>query len=197
MKKAFVLLFLILTAGVALTKPSPVFAATTAKTDLCCPEGYDDTWFTCNPVTDLSKYCCRSLGLTGGYEVVSKIPCPKFKTFSLCSVLENNLSEYKSCSECFNKKPPGTWTALGCVPSTPNEFATIFLKFGVGIAGGIAFILILFAAFQMMTSAGNPEQLNAGKELMGAAIAGLLLIIFSIFILRLIGVTILNIPGFK
>ena len=48
----------------------------------------------------------------------------------------------------------------------------------------------------MMTSAGNPEQLNAGKELIGSSIAGLLLVVFSVFILQFIGVNILGIPGF-
>lgn len=66
----------------------------------------------------------------------------------------------------------------------------------MGIAGGIAFLLILFGGFQIITSAGNPEQLNAGKELISSAIAGLLLIIFSILLLKIIGFNILGIPDF-
>ena len=66
----------------------------------------------------------------------------------------------------------------------------------MGLAGGIAFLLILFGGFQILTSAGNPEKLNEGRELVSSAVAGLLLIIFSVFLLRLIGYDILRIPGF-
>lgn len=87
-------------------------------------------------------------------------------------------------------------TAIGCIPTDPAALFTKFFQFGIGIAGGIAFLLILFGGFQILTSAGNPEQMNEGKELVTSAIAGLLLIIFSVFLLRVIGVTILGIPGF-
>ncbi len=90
----------------------------------------------------------------------------------------------------------GITTALGCVPTDPSAFIGFILTIGIGLAGGIAFLLILWGGFQILTSAGNPEQLNAGRELVSSAIAGLLLIIFSVFILRLIGVNILGIPGF-
>ncbi len=90
----------------------------------------------------------------------------------------------------------GIITALGCIPTEPSAFIGKLLTVGIGLAGGIAFLLILFGGFQIMTSAGNPEQLNAGRELVSSAIAGLLLIIFSVFILRSIGVDILGIPGF-
>lgn len=88
-------------------------------------------------------------------------------------------------------------TAIGCIPTDPSLFIGKFLGLGIGIAGGIAFLLILFGGFQILTSAGNPEQLNAGRELVGSAVTGLLLIIFSVFLLRLIGYDILRIPGFK
>ncbi|MBI2405272.1 hypothetical protein HYV22_03790 [Candidatus Gottesmanbacteria bacterium] len=87
-------------------------------------------------------------------------------------------------------------TALGCIPTDPSAFIAEVLTIGIGIAGGIAFLLILFGGFQILKSTGNPEQLNAGKELVSSAIAGLLLIIFSVFILKVIGVNILGIPGF-
>ncbi|MBI5448698.1 hypothetical protein HY948_00020 [Candidatus Gottesmanbacteria bacterium] len=87
-------------------------------------------------------------------------------------------------------------TAIGCIPTDPSALFSKFFQFGIGIAGGIAFLLILFGGFQILTSAGNPEQMNEGKELISSAVAGLLLIIFSVFLLRIIGVTILGIPGF-
>jgi len=71
------------------------------------------------------------------------------------------------------------------------------LKYSMGIGGIIAFLLIVFGGFQIILSAGNPEKIKAGKEMITSAITGLLLIIFSVFILRLIGVNILGIPGFK
>lgn len=107
-----------------------------------------------------------------------------------------------TCESCMKATSEGgkggAWTAIGCLETeNPSAFIGTLLTFGIGIAGGIAFLLILLGGFQMMTAAGNPEQLNAGKELVGSAITGLLLIVFSVFILRVIGVDILGIPGFE
>lgn len=99
------------------------------------------------------------------------------------------------CMNCFGGGE--AWTAIGCIPTSPSEFMERFLSLGIGLAGGIAFLLIIFSGFQMLTSVGNPEKLNAGKELLTSAISGLILIIFSIFLLRLIGVDILGLPEFK
>ena len=90
----------------------------------------------------------------------------------------------------------GAWTALGCIKTDPQKFIGDILRIGIGLGGGIAFLLILFGGFQILTSAGNPEHLNAGKELVNSAIIGLLLIIFSLFLLRLIGYNIFGLPGF-
>ncbi|MBI5620202.1 hypothetical protein HY949_00295 [Candidatus Gottesmanbacteria bacterium] len=88
-------------------------------------------------------------------------------------------------------------TAIGCISAggTGGIIGQIF-KFGTGIAGGIAFLLILFGGFQILTSTGNPEKLNEGKELIASAITGLLMILFSVFLLKFIGVDLLCIPGF-
>jgi hypothetical protein len=110
---------------------------------------------------------------------------------------DSNKDQKDNCVNCF--KQGKSWTAIGCISTNPtgdDGFITVLLRFGTGIAGGIAFLLILFGGFQILTSAGNPERLHAGQELVGSAVGGLLLIIFSLFLLRLIGFTILRIPGF-
>lgn len=47
----------------------------------------------------------------------------------------------------------------------------------------------------IMTSGGNTEKTKAGKELLTAAITGLMILIFSVFILDFFGLRILRIPG--
>ena len=69
------------------------------------------------------------------------------------------------------------------------------LGWGIGIGGGIAFLLIVFAGFQILTSSGDPTRLKAGQELLTSAITGLIMLIFSVYILRLIGVDILRLSS--
>ena len=87
-------------------------------------------------------------------------------------------------------------TAIGCIPiSDTDALVKFILTWAVGIGGGIAFALILYGGFLIMTSQGDPKRLSAGQETMTSAIMGIMLLIFSVFILRLIGVDILGIPG--
>lgn len=87
----------------------------------------------------------------------------------------------------------GIDTAIGCIPvSDTNEFMGWILGWAIGVGGGIAFLLIVYASFMIMTSQGNPERLKAGQELLTSAISGLIMLIFSVFILRFIGVDILG-----
>jgi len=100
------------------------------------------------------------------------------------------------CLRCFNEEN-GVWTALGCIPTRNiNQFVGWLLGSAIKIAGGIAFLLIIFGAIKILTSAGNPENVKAGQEMITSALMGLLFIIFSLFLLQLIGVKILQIPGF-
>lgn len=90
----------------------------------------------------------------------------------------------------------GVATTIGCVPTAPDELIMAILLFLLSIGGGITFLLMLLGAFQMITSAGNPEVLKNGQERFYDAIIGFLFITFSILLLRIIGADILNIPGF-
>jgi len=94
-------------------------------------------------------------------------------------------------------------TALGCIntnflPTTNNpggSFITSVLRLSVGLGGGIALLLMLYGTFIVTTSAGIPDKLKAGREIITSAIVGLIFIILSIFLMQLIGVSILGLPG--
>lgn len=90
---------------------------------------------------------------------------------------------------------PKVYTALGCIPVEANGFITWLLPKVFGIAGGIAFLLMVSGFIQMATSKGDPKAVQAAKETIGSAITGLLVSIFALFILRLVVVDILHIPG--
>jgi len=104
--------------------------------------------------------------------------------------------EITSCKTCLSGG--GIWTGLGCMQGDVQSFIQdTVLRMGIGIAGGISLLCIMFAAFQMQTSAGNAEKLKKAQELLTNCIMGLMVIIFSTLILKIIGVDILQIPGFK
>lgn len=88
-------------------------------------------------------------------------------------------------------------TSLGCVPTVPEELASGILDVAIKVGGGIAFIFLLMGAFHLITSGGDPEHVQHAKDQITAAITGLLLIVFSVVILRIAGIDVLGIPGFQ
>ncbi len=114
---------------------------------------------------------------------------------SLCQ-RQSSPSERSSCINCANEG--GVWSGAGCIyTDTKSLIEKTIFGWGIGLAGGFALLCIILAAFQMQSSQGNPEKLKKAQEMLTSCIMGLMLIIFSIFILRLIGVNILRIPGFS
>lgn len=104
-------------------------------------------------------------------------------------------NELKNCLGCSSQN--GMWSGMGCLPLDLNNLITSFvLTTGIGLGGGFALLCIIYAAFMMQSSEGNPEKLKKAQEMMTSCIMGLMLIIFSVFILKIIGINILRIPGF-
>jgi len=102
------------------------------------------------------------------------------------------------CRKCIDPPKAGIWTAVGCVPTNPAEFIKEYVfTTGVGIAGGVAFLYFIYGSFLVLTSAGNAERVEEAKAIITSSITGLLFIIFSVVLLRIIGVDILRIPGFS
>ena len=88
-------------------------------------------------------------------------------------------------------------TAVGCIPvNNTQTFTEFLLTWGLQLGGGIALLLIGVGGFQVMTASGNPQKVQAGKELITASVAGLLFVVLSAFILRFVGIDILGIPEF-
>lgn len=90
---------------------------------------------------------------------------------------------------------PQVDTALGCIPVRVDSFVEWFLPYLFGIAGGISFLLMAYGFILMTTSGGNPKTVQGAQETITSAIMGLVTSIFALFILRLIAVGILKIPG--
>ena len=70
------------------------------------------------------------------------------------------------------------------------------MRLGLTMGGGVALLMILGSGFILSTSAGDPKRTGEAKEMLVAAITGLIFVIFSVAILQFIGFSVLQIPGF-
>lgn len=102
-----------------------------------------------------------------------------------------------------------TFPALAFAQGSPNEICGVgdpnvtvdvlvskLFGCGVSIVGGVALLFILYGGFVLLTSSGDPSKVRLGKEYVTYAIVGLVLAILAFFILEVVGVDILQIPGF-
>lgn len=122
------------------------------------------------------------------------LPKASLHIAELCDPIKDP-GENTACIKC---SLTGIWTSLGCIDYNLQDFfKNIVFGWGLGIAGGAALACIIWAAFIIAFSRGDATRLKKGQELLTSCITGLVLILFSVFILRLIGVTILRIPGFS
>lgn len=88
-------------------------------------------------------------------------------------------------------------TGIGNISTEPQGLIRSIFGIVLGLAGGIALIMIMISGYRFMVSQGNPEALAEARGYLISAIVGLLFIILSFVILQIIGVDILKIPGFN
>lgn len=98
---------------------------------------------------------------------------------------------------------PGRWWGLGqCI-----SFASGFTSEGAAssltqtiinligrIAGGIAFIYLIYGSVIFLTSQSEPEKINHAKKIIAGALIGLIISLGAVFIINLIASKILKIP---
>lgn len=134
-------------------------------------------------------------GLQVQNKAIQEAEATQNATYNLCSQIPPNQPTRKTnCLQCAAKG--GIWTAVGCVDYSPQSIVQTVIKIGLSIAGGVALLMILAAAFLFSTSQGDPKRTTQARDLLTSAVIGLLFIIFSVTILQFIGVSILRIPEF-
>lgn len=105
--------------------------------------------------------------------------------------LEFCIGTISSCQSGSSGKNPcfgGTCvTAIGKIPTNPTAFTGRILDIALGLAGGIALIIMVIGSVKVLMSAGDQQKLNNGRDMIIAAVAGLLFLIFSVLILRFLG----------
>ena len=156
-------------------------------TYICIPKDADPEDYLCNPWTH--EPCEESEGekcvrISWGHYECSKSATAK----KLCNGMP------PECDQCIEAGK--AWTALGCLPTDPLELVKHFFPFLLGLGGLAAFSLIVVSGIRILTSGGNPEKIQGAKETITSAVTGLLFIILSLFLLKLIGGDILGLPAF-
>lgn len=142
----------------------------------------------------IGKVCCN----VDGNNVCTHSGVPTTANYN-CICQESGSSDqvksYNPLCDLSGTSNPGISSALGCIPIEMNNFIPWILSWLFGIAGGIAFLLMAYGFILIATSSGDEKKVQGAKETITSAIVGLLVCIFAVFILRLIAVNILKIPG--
>lgn len=113
--------------------------------------------------------CCKSAPITGGQCADPAEVC--------CHTL------HTSC----------VVTPIGNIPTDPGKLVAFLITRAIGLGGGFALLLLMFGGFTYITSRGDSAKTKIAAEIMTAAVSGLLLIVFSVVILRILGRDILGI----
>ncbi|MDH7475981.1 MAG: pilin [Microgenomates group bacterium] len=96
------------------------------------------------------------------------------------------------------------YTAIGCINTNLGDFTQPYaaasltkklLDLIFGIAGGVAFLYLIYGAFLILTSQSNPERLEQGKSRVYGAIVGLIFVLFIVFIINFIVQQVLRLPS--
>ena len=140
---------------------------------------------TCAPTSEAVPLCTKADLDNKKCTAIAYQPCPA----------NGDEDSNKNKVQDTNESWTGISTAIGCVPTQPIDFVNGFIKFISLLAGGVALLLMIWGAVQMITSAGDAERLKVGQQTFTSAIIGLLFVIFAILLMQIIGIDILGIPG--
>jgi len=96
-----------------------------------------------------------------------------------------NQALYKQCFDT-----GGIYTAIGCVDPTPTGIITGLIRIALGVMGGVALLQMVYVG--ILYQQGNTEKIKGARTQLIATITGIAVLVFSVLILRIIGVNILD-----
>lgn len=71
------------------------------------------------------------------------------------------------------------FSSIGFSRKDPREIVANIIKILLGFLGTIAVVLIIYAGFLWMTAGGKPDNTKKAKDIMSAAVTGLVIILIS------------------
>lgn len=105
----------------------------------------------------------------------------------LCNSKSDN-----ECKQCIYSE--GFYTAIGCIPYDIEKIFNIFFTFSIGVAGMLALLCIISSAIKIQVSGAKSDANAVGeaRQKMMHCILGLIMLIFSVFIVSILGSGILG-----
>jgi hypothetical protein len=158
----------------------PDQACTNSPPFICVNKGTEDC--TAPPNGALGQPCCPGT-------CQAPLECNPF--LPLCAPKPNSIVKDNLRGDCSFESLD---TAIGCINiGSAEKLADDFTNWVIGFAGGLGFLMIVWGGYLFMTSRGDPGIVQKGKDIITSALSGIFFLIFSAFIVELIGVEILNI----
>lgn len=97
-----------------------------------------------------------------------------------------NQALYKQCFDT-----GGIYTAVGCIDPTPTGIITGLIRIALGVMGGVALLQMVYVG--ILYQQGNTEKIKGARTQLIATLTGVAVLVFSVLILRIIGVNILDV----
>lgn len=85
----------------------------------------------------------------------------------------------------------GLYIAIGCVDPTPIGIITGAIRISFGVLGGVALLQIILAGIAYQS--GEEARIQAARNRVFATLGGVSLLVFSVLVLRIIGVNVLDV----
>jgi hypothetical protein len=88
-------------------------------------------------------------------------------------------------------------TDFGCIPSDdPLKFTANLYGIGLGFIGGVALLFIIWGGYLVLSSRGDPSQLQKGRGYIIYSIIGLILAVGGYAFYTIIAKDVVKLPGF-